>query len=51
MNATSLAQFDAIVAGERWRLATGYVRAGTLGLVRGVLGEAGYARLRGYRNG
>jgi peptidoglycan/xylan/chitin deacetylase (PgdA/CDA1 family) len=49
VESTSRARFDAIVAGARARLASGYARAGAVGLVRRVLGEAGYARLRGYR--
>ncbi len=47
--ATTTEHFDAIVAGARWRLTPGYLRAGSIGLARRVLGEKSYARLRGYR--
>jgi peptidoglycan/xylan/chitin deacetylase (PgdA/CDA1 family) len=50
VEATTRARFDAIIAGERWKLATGYARAGALGLARRALGEATYARLRGYKD-
>jgi peptidoglycan/xylan/chitin deacetylase (PgdA/CDA1 family) len=48
VEATAPAYFDAIVAGARWRLVSGYVRAGSVGLVRRALGETAYARLRGH---
>ncbi|MCI0451023.1 MAG: polysaccharide deacetylase family protein [Candidatus Latescibacteria bacterium] len=50
VEATTRARFDSIVAGERWKLAAGYVRAGSLGLARRAMGEATYARVRGYRD-
>ncbi len=46
---TSHARFEDVVAGARARLLSGYARAGAVGVVRRALGEAAYARLRGYR--
>jgi peptidoglycan/xylan/chitin deacetylase (PgdA/CDA1 family) len=48
VEATTRPRFEAVVAGRRWTLAAGYVRAGTTAGIRRALGEAGYARLRGY---
>jgi peptidoglycan/xylan/chitin deacetylase (PgdA/CDA1 family) len=48
VEATTRARFDAIVAGDRARLLPSYLRAEVLGLARRALGEAAYARLRGY---
>jgi len=45
---TSLQRFDTIVAGSPWRLLPSYARAGTIAAVRRALGDAAYARLRGY---
>src|SRR5262245_36392064 len=45
---TSPQRFDTIVAGAPWRLWPSYARAGTIGAIRRVLGDATYARLRGY---
>ncbi|HXV12878.1 MAG TPA: polysaccharide deacetylase family protein [Candidatus Krumholzibacteria bacterium] len=50
VDATTRARFDDILAGERWKLAAGYLRAGSLGLARRAMGEATYARLRGYQD-
>jgi peptidoglycan/xylan/chitin deacetylase (PgdA/CDA1 family) len=49
VEATTAARFDAMVTGARWRLATGYARAGTIGFVRRLMGDAAFARMRGYR--
>lgn len=48
VEATSLEHFDTIVSGSPWRLLPSYARASSIGLVRRALGEATYARLRGY---
>ncbi len=45
---TSLERFDTIVAASPWRLLPSYARAGSVGIIRRALGEAAYARLRGY---
>ena len=46
--ATTLERFDTVVSGSRWRLLPSYARAGSIGMMRRALGEAAYARLRGY---
>jgi peptidoglycan/xylan/chitin deacetylase (PgdA/CDA1 family) len=51
VEATTRSRFDDIVAGNRARLLPSYVRAEALGVVRRAMGEAAYARLRGYRGG
>jgi peptidoglycan/xylan/chitin deacetylase (PgdA/CDA1 family) len=51
VEATTRDRFDDIVAGKRVRLWPGYLRAEALGLARRALGEAAYARLRGYGRG
>ncbi len=48
VDATTGAGFDAIVSGARLRLLPGYARAGAAGVARRLVGEARYARLRGY---
>ncbi len=50
VEATTRGRFDAIVAGRRWKLASGYLRAGSLGLARRAMGETTYARLRGHHD-
>jgi peptidoglycan/xylan/chitin deacetylase (PgdA/CDA1 family) len=47
VGATSRSRFEAVVAGRRWRLASGYARAVCVGLARRAVGEAALARLRG----
>jgi peptidoglycan/xylan/chitin deacetylase (PgdA/CDA1 family) len=51
VEATTRSRFDDIVAGNRARLLPSYLRAEALGVVRRAMGEAAYARLRGYRGG
>jgi peptidoglycan/xylan/chitin deacetylase (PgdA/CDA1 family) len=46
--ATTPEGFDALLEGRPWRVWRGYLRAGSVALLRGSLGEASYARLRGY---
>ncbi|HEX5131202.1 MAG TPA: polysaccharide deacetylase family protein [Candidatus Krumholzibacteria bacterium] len=46
VRSTPPARFDAIARGARLPLLPGYARAFTLSLVRGALGESGYARAR-----
>ena len=48
VEATASSRFDAILAGNRVRLLPSYLRARALGLARRAIGEAAYARLRGY---
>ena len=50
VHATRRSRFEDMVTGRRWKLAPGYVRAGAAGVIRRAMGEAGYARLRGYGN-
>jgi peptidoglycan/xylan/chitin deacetylase (PgdA/CDA1 family) len=49
VDATTPGRFDAIVSCSRTRVASGYLRAASIGIVRSVMGERAYARLRGYR--
>jgi peptidoglycan/xylan/chitin deacetylase (PgdA/CDA1 family) len=51
VRSTGPGRFDAMVRAERGRLWSGYVRAGTLGLARHMLGEAAYRRARTVRAG
>jgi peptidoglycan/xylan/chitin deacetylase (PgdA/CDA1 family) len=51
VRSTGAERFAAIVAGERSRLLPGYVRAFTLSMIRGTLGESNYARLRARSGG
>jgi hypothetical protein len=51
VHATSRERFEAVVGGARLRLAPAYLRAATLAVVRGALGERAYARARAARPG
>ena len=46
---TTPERFDDIVSCARNKLASGYLRAASIGMVRNLMGENAYARLRGYR--
>jgi len=46
VRATTDTRLIAMVRGDRLRLVPGYLRAGSLGMARRVLGEAGYSRAR-----
>jgi peptidoglycan/xylan/chitin deacetylase (PgdA/CDA1 family) len=50
VEATTRPRFEAVIAGRRWKLASGYLRAGTTAVLRRAMGETGYARLRGYES-
>jgi peptidoglycan/xylan/chitin deacetylase (PgdA/CDA1 family) len=51
VRSTPPGQFRAMVCAERGRLWPGYLRAGSLGLARRVLGEGAYGRARAVRGG
>jgi peptidoglycan/xylan/chitin deacetylase (PgdA/CDA1 family) len=49
VDTTTPERFDAIVSCARTRVASGYLRAASIGIVRSVMGERAYTRVRGYR--